>query len=91
MAFDQVKSGRVDGSKERTRVAADLRQAVAIINVSRADLPAYQFAQWFRLLVMRLYADAMLRRTLRPKPAVRRTPVDELSPYIRRDIGWPPE
>lgn len=91
MAFEQVKSGRVDGGKERTRVAADLRQAVAVINVSRADLPAYRFGLWFRLLVLRRYADAMLRRTLEPKRLSRRTHVDELSPYILKDIGWPPQ
>ena len=91
MAFDQVKSGRADGGKERTRVAADLRQAVAIINVSRVDLPAYRLGQWFRLLVLRRYADALLRRTLKPNPPVRKTRIDELSPYVLKDIGWPPE
>jgi uncharacterized protein YjiS (DUF1127 family) len=88
MAFDQVRGGRVDGGKERTRVAADLRQAVAIINVSRADLPAYPFGQWFRLLVLRRYANAMLKRVLRrPK----RMNLDELSPHLLRDIGLPPD
>ena len=91
MAFDQVKSGRGNGGRERTRVATDIRQAVAIINVSRADLPAYRFGQWFRLLALRRYANAMLQRTLAPKQPARRTPVDELSPHILRDIGWPPE
>ena len=91
MAFDQVNSGRVDGGKERIRIAADLRQAVAIINGSRADLPAYRFGQWFRLLVLRRYANALLRRTLGPIRPMRKTRIDELSPYIRKDIGWPPE
>ena len=88
MAFDQVNSGRVDGGKERTRDATDLRQAVAIINVSRADLPAHRFGQWFRLLVLRRYANAMLKRALR-RP--QRMNLDELSPHLLRDIGLPPD
>lgn len=88
MAYEQVKSSRVDGSKERTRVAADLRQAVAIINVSRVDLPVHRFGQWFRLLVLRRYANAMLKRTLR-RP--RRTHLDQLSPHLLKDIGLPPD
>ena len=88
MACEQVKSGRVDGGKVRTRVAADLRQAVGIINVSRADLPAYRFGQWFRMLVLRRYANVMLRRALgRPQ----RMNLDELSPHLLKDIGLPPD
>ena len=88
MAFDQVNSGRVDGGKERTRVATDLRQAVAIFNVSRADLPAHRFGQWVRLLVLRRYANAMLKRAL-PRP--QRMNLDELSPHLLKDIGLPPD
>ena len=32
-----------------------------------------------------------LRRTLKPTRPVRKTRIDELSPHIRKDIGWPPE
>lgn len=88
MAYEQVKSSRVDDGKERTRVAADLRQAVAIINVSRVDLPVHRFGQWFRLLVLRRYANAMLKRTLRRS---RRTHLDQLSPHLLKDIGLPPD
>lgn len=88
MAFDQVNSGRVDGGKERTRVATDLRQAVAIINVSRADLPAYRLGQWVRLLVLRRYANTMLKRAL---PRSQRMNLDELSPHLLKDIGLPPD
>ncbi|MBN9362704.1 MULTISPECIES: hypothetical protein [unclassified Devosia] len=81
MAFEQVKS-------EQARDAAELRQAVANINVWRADLPARGFGAWFRTLVLRRYANAMLKRTLsRP----RRTHLDQLSPHLLRDIGLPPD
>lgn len=81
MAYEQVKN-------ERARDAAELRQAVASINVGRADLPARGFGQWFRTLVLRRYANAMLKRTLRRS---RRTHLDQLSPYLLRDIGVPPD
>ena len=81
MAFEQVKN-------ERARDAAELRQAVAGINVLRADLPARGFGAWFRTLVLRRYANTMLKRTLgRP----RRTHLDQLSPHLLRDIGVPPD
>jgi len=81
MAFEQVRN-------ERARDATELRQAVASINVLRADLPARGFGAWFRTLVLRRYANAMLKRTLsRP----RRTPLDQLSPHLLRDIGLPPD
>ena len=79
MAFEQVRN-------ERARDAAELRQAVASINVLRADLPARGFGAWFRTLVLRRYANAMLKRTLR---RTRRTPLDQLSPHLLRDIGVP--
>ncbi|KQW79094.1 hypothetical protein ASC89_12390 [Devosia sp. Root413D1] len=81
MAFEQVRN-------ERARDATELRQAVAGINVLRADLPARGFGQWFRTLVLRRYANAMLKRTLRRS---RRTPLDQLSPHLLRDIGVPPD
>ncbi|WP_055047526.1 hypothetical protein [Devosia sp. A16] len=81
MAYEQVKS-------DRTREAAELRQAIASINVLRADLPARGFGAWFRTLVLRRYANALLKRTLR-RP--RRTPLDQLSPHLLRDIGLPPD
>lgn len=81
MAFEQVRN-------ERARDAAELRQAVAGINVLRADLPARGFGAWFRTLVLRRYANAMLKRTLR-RP--RRTHLDQLSPHLLRDIGLPPD
>jgi len=81
MAYEQVRH-------ERARDAAELRQAVASINVLRADLPARGVGAWFRTLVLRRYANAMLKRTLsRP----RRTPLDQLSPHLLRDIGLPPD
>ena len=81
MAHEQVKS-------DRTRDAAELRQAIASINGLRADLPARGFGVWFRTLVLRRYANAILKRTLgRP----RRTPLDQLSPHLLRDIGLPPD
>ena len=46
---------------------------------------------WIEALVMRFYADALLRRTFKPTRPVRKTRIDELSPHIRKDIGWPPE
>lgn len=79
MAFEQVRN-------ERAREATELRQAVASINVLRADLPAQGFGAWFRTLVLRRYANAMLKRTLR---RTRRTPLDQLSPHLLRDIGVP--
>ena len=88
MAFEQVKSGQAKSGNERTRDAVDLRQAVASINVLRADLPARGFGQWFRTLVLRSYANAMLKRTLR-RP--RRTHLDQLSPHLLKDIGVPPD
>lgn len=42
-------------------------------------------------LVMRFYADALLRRMLKPAQPVRKTRIDELSPHILKDIGWPPD
>ncbi|CAN7229310.1 hypothetical protein LJR016_000758 [Devosia sp. LjRoot16] len=81
MAFEQVKN-------ERARDAAELRQAVAGINVLRADLPTRGFGAWFRTLVLRRYANTMLKRTLRRS---RRTPLDQLSPHLLRDIGVPPD
>ena len=81
MAFEQVRN-------ERARDATELRQAVASINVLRADLPARGFGAWFRTLVLRRYANAMLKRTLR---RTRRTPLDQLSPHLLRDIGLPPD
>lgn len=83
MAFEQVKSGT-----DRTRDAANLRQAVGNINVLRADLPARGFGQWFRMLVLRRYANAMLKRTLR---RTQRTHLDQLSPHLLKDIGLPPD
>ena len=88
MAFDQLKRGRVNGGNERTRDAAELRQAVAGIDVLRADLPAHRFGQWFRMLVLRRYADAMLKRTLRRPQHMN---LDELSPHLLKDIGLPPD
>ncbi|HEV2515592.1 MAG TPA: hypothetical protein VGV07_10105 [Devosia sp.] len=79
MAFEQVRN-------ERARDATELRQAVASINVLRADLPARGFGAWFRTLVLRRYANAMLKRTLR---RTMRTPLDQLSPHLLRDIGVP--
>jgi uncharacterized protein YjiS (DUF1127 family) len=81
MAYEQVKN-------ERARDAAELRLAVASINVLRADLPARGFGPWFRTLVLRRYANAMLKRTLR-RP--RRTHLDQLSPHLLKDIGLPPD
>ena len=81
MAYEQVRH-------ERARDAVELRQAVASINVLRADLPARGFGAWFRALVLKRYANAMLKRTLsRP----RRTHLDQLSPHLLRDIGLPPD
>ena len=81
MAFEQVRN-------ERARDAAELRQAVAGINVLRTDLPPRGFGAWFRTLVLRRYANAMLKRTLRRS---RRTHLDQLSPHLLRDIGLPPD
>lgn len=85
MAYEQVKSSQANTG---TRRSADLQQAVTSINVLRADLPARGFGAWFRTLVLRRYANAMLKRTLR-RP--RRTPLDQLSPHLLRDIGVPPD
>jgi uncharacterized protein YjiS (DUF1127 family) len=82
MAYEQVRN-------ERAREATELRQAVASINVLRADLPARGFGAWFRTLVLRRYANAMLKRTLGRRP--RRTHLDQLSPHLLRDIGLPPD
>lgn len=84
MAHEQVKNSQ----KTAAPGSAELRQAVAGINVLRADLPARGFGVWFRRLVLRRYANAMLKRTLRQP---RLTPLDQLSPYLLRDIGVPPD
>jgi len=82
MAYEQVKSNQTTG----VRRSAELQQAVASINVLRADLPARGFGAWFRTLVLKRYANAMLKRTLR---RMKRTPLDQLSPHLLRDIGVP--
>jgi hypothetical protein len=53
--------------------------------------PAPDAALSAATLVLRFYADALLRRMLEPARPVRKTRIDELSPHILRDIGWPPE
>ena len=83
MALDQV-----NGGKERTSDTVDLRRAVASINGLRADLSARRFEQWFRMLVLRRYANVMLRRVLRRPQHMN---LDELSPHLLRDIGLPPD
>jgi hypothetical protein len=57
----------------------------------RAALAGAGFAVRFKLLVLRAQADRLLRRTLGPARPMRKTRIDELSPHILRDIGWPPE
>jgi hypothetical protein len=44
--------------------------------------------QWLRALVLKRSANAMLRRLLhRQRP----TNIEELSPYLLRDLGLPPD
>lgn len=83
MAYEQVKSNQTTNG---ALGSAELRQAVASINVLRADLPARGFGPWLRTLVLKRYANAMLKRTLR---RTKRTPLDQLSPHLLRDIGVP--
>jgi hypothetical protein len=45
---------------------------------------------WLSSLLLRAHANRLLRRALRQVRPVRKTRIDELSPYILRDIGWPP-
>ncbi len=81
MAFEQVKS-------ERARDAAELRQAVASINVLRADLPA----QGFGAVVPHPGAQALCQHHAEAHPRrPRRTHLDQLSPHLLRDIGIPPD
>ncbi len=74
-------------------IASDAgRHAAGVLSggsaVRENDAPASGLAQWVRLLVQRHAAAALLRRTLR-RP--RRMRLDELSPYLRNDIGLPPD
>ena len=57
----------------------------------KASLGGAGFALWFRLLLLRAHANRLLRRTLKQVRPMRKTRIDELSPYILKDIGWPPE
>ena len=50
--------------------------------------PAHRLVHLLRRLVLRFHADVMLHRALRPHGPIR---LDELSPYLLRDIGLPPD
>ncbi|MBN9309753.1 hypothetical protein [Devosia sp.] len=72
---------------ERVRSEATLEQAMAGALLPDVAARPGRLGNWLRLALAQLQADALLRRTLKP---MRKTRIDELSPYILRDIGWPP-
>ncbi|MBN9317558.1 MAG: hypothetical protein J0I99_17585 [Devosia sp.] len=72
---------------ERVRSEATLEQAMAGALLPDVAARPRRLGNWLRLALARLQANALLRRTLKP---MRKTRIDELSPYILRDIGWPP-
>jgi hypothetical protein len=82
MTFDHVNGSKLIRTVEGRWIAES--GAVSL----RADPPVRGLRRWFRALVMRRYADAMLKRTLRSR---KRSGLDGLSPYLLKDVGLPPD